>query len=435
MLVMKFGGSSVKDAAMFKQVAEIVAEQAKTEKPVVVLSAVKGTTDLLLNSIEEACNSTFDSYSKITTMHGEILADLDLPQTLLDTELDELREALEVISRTKEKNKQMTDYVSFFGERMSTIILAQLLKTKAYISGDIGVLTDSQFGDARLLPEAYEEIKKHLTSLDHIPIITGFGGKDKKGEFTTFSRGGSDYVGALIGSAIDATEIQIWTDVNGFLTSDPRVIENTKTIEIMSFDEASQLSYFGAKVLHPKTIWPAIKKDIPVVVKNTFNPTHKGTTIVPSAEKKHITAVSYKKGIIAINVRSLRMLDGYGYLARIFNVFQEFHKPVDMIATSEVDVSLTIDNDEKLDEITSALNEIARISVYRPKAIISVVGEGLKKNPELTGEIITHLTKSGIQVEMISQCHNQVSVCLLVPENLVENAVKVIHCDFFDTKY
>jgi aspartate kinase len=437
MIVMKFGGSSVKDAKMFNKVAEIVTSK-QTQKPVVVLSAVKGTTDQLLAALNESIDDKYDSYKKIENNHKIILQDLDITQDLVDEELNDLKKALEVNSKEKDQDAKLIDYISFFGERMSVKILAALLnkqgtKSESFVSGDIGLITDSKFGDATILGDSPKKLNDFIKKLDLIPIITGFGGKDEKGEFTTFNRGGSDYVAALIGSAIDAEEIQIWTDVNGIMSSDPRIVDNAKTIPELSFDEASELAYFGAKVLHPKTILPAVEKNIPVLVLNTFEPDNKGSTIVKECKndcQDFIKAISYKKGIIIIDFKSTRMLDAHGFLLKIFEVFEKYKKPIDMIATSEINVSMTVDSKENLDNIKQELKGVSRINISENQAIIYVVGTGMKSKPGSAGRIFQTLGKNNINVGLISQCSEEVSVGFAVNEKDAENAVKVLHKEF-----
>jgi aspartate kinase len=434
MIVMKFGGSSVKDAEMFLKVADIVKSKL-SQKPVVVLSAVKGTTDHLIESIKESIDDNYDAFKKIEENHKKIIKDLNIDQTLVDEELNELKKALEVNSKEKDQDAKLADYISYFGERMSVKILAALLnkqntKAESFVSGDIGLLTDSNFGDATILKDSPSKLKDFINKLDLIPIITGFGGKDKKKEFTTFNRGGSDYVAALIGAAIDAEEIQIWTDVNGIMSSDPRLVDSAKTIPELSFDEASELAYFGAKVLHPKTILPAIEKNIPVLVLNTFEPDNKGSTIVKTCKKncdEFIKAISYKKGITIIDFKSTRMLDAHGFLLKIFEVFEKYKKPIDMIATSEINVSLSVDSKEDLDNITKELKDISRINISENQAIIYVVGTGMKNKPGSAGRIFQILGKNNINVGLISQCSEEVSVGFVVDEKDAEETVKVLH--------
>ncbi|MFT4303687.1 MAG: aspartate kinase [Candidatus Woesearchaeota archaeon] len=435
MLVMKFGGSSVKDANLFHQVKEIVTKKLN-KKPVVVLSAVKGTTDLLFLAIDEALNGVFTSYNTICNNHKKIISDLEIDNNIIDDELKELRNVLDVICKTKDKSKQMFDYVSFFGERMCVKIFSALLNkeninAKSYVSGEIGMITNSNFGDARLLPESYDLLNKNILAMDHIPVITGFGGKDKLGEFTTFQRGGSDYVASLIGAAINAEAIEIWTDVNGILSTNPKIVPEARTIPLLTFDEASELAYFGAKVLHPKTILPAIKKNIPVYVLNTYEPDNPGSKIVSMTnDVSGVKGISYKKGIIVIYVKSTRMLDAYGFMAKIFEIFNKYHKPVDMISTSEVSVSITVDSPDFVDKICNDLTGIALTEVFINRAILYIVGQGMNKKLGVAGKMFSALGDHQINVEMISQCNDEVSIGCVVKEDDVEDAVKALHKTF-----
>ena len=433
MIVMKFGGSSVKDAVMFKTVADIVKSKLD-KKPVVVLSAVKGITDTLIASYKEAVQQKFDSYQKIIDIHKKIISDLGVDSDVVKEELDELKEVLDVIAKTKEQSAQMLDYVSFFGERMSTKIWAAYMTkigmpAKAFVSGDIGLITDSHFGDATILESSFEKMKNEISKIKVLPVVTGFGGKDENGEYTTFNRGGSDYVASLVGAGIDAEVIEIWTDVNGVMSADPRVVPGAKTIPELSFDEASELAYFGAKVLHPKTILPAIEKNIPVLVLNTFEPTNKGTRIVKNQKESpgHIKSISWKKGISVIDVKSTRMIDAYGYLAKIFSVFDKYKKPVDMITTSEINVSMTVDSKENVENIVNELKHIAEIDLAYDKAIVYVVGASMKRKIGTASKIFDILAKSNININMISQCFEEISIGLVVDENVAESVVKILH--------
>ncbi len=426
--VMKFGGSSLKDANSFLKVIDIIKKENNT---VVVTSAINNITNLLLLAINEAKNKKYTTYFKILKNHEKIIKQLKLKENILEKEFQELKEDLKKISFIK-INKKTKDKILFYGEIFSAKLLAKKLNAKYVFSGEIGVLTDSSFGNACLLKESYNLIKQNLKKENKTIVVTGYGGKDKNQNCTTFSRNGSDYVATIIGVAIDAKEIQIWKDVDGFLTADPNIISNPKKIKIMTFDEASQLAYFGAKILHPKTIWPAIKKQIPVVIKNTFNPLEEGTKIISKTDKKGITAISFKKNITIINIRSVRMLDVYGYLSRIFEVFNNYAKPVDVITTSEIDVSLSVDDDEHLEEIIKDLKKIAHVNVYKNKTILLVVGEGLKNNTRKTSEIINQIAKANIPIEMISQCHKQINLTLIISERYLEKALLDLHFRFFE---
>ncbi|MBU1854656.1 MAG: aspartate kinase, partial [Nanoarchaeota archaeon] len=338
-----------------------------------------------------------------------------------------------VISMTKSKNKKIEDHIFFFGERMSVKILAQHLsmkgiKAESRISGDVGMITNSEFGAAEILDESFEKINYELTKIKGIPIITGFGGKDCNGEFTTFSRGGSDYVASLIGAAVQAERIEIWTEVNGVMTTNPQIVKEAKTIPLLTFNEASELAYFGAKVLHPKTIIPAINKNIPVKVLNTFEPENEGSTIVcDEVCTQTVKAISYKRGIIIIDVKSSRMLNAHGFLAKIFEVFAKYKKSVDMIATSEIKVSMSIDCDDNLRKIIRELKKIANVKISKNKAIICVVGQGINNNIFVTEKIFGSLREINTTVEMVSQCYDNVSINLVIENSKVEKTVKCLH--------
>jgi aspartate kinase len=432
MIVMKFGGSSVKDAEMFKNVFSIVKSKID-KKPIVVLSAVKGTTDQLITTMDEALNSDFSSYHKIIEKHKKIISDLNIDPHLLDSEFNELKETLDVINHSKEHNKQMLDYICFFGERMCVKILAEYMElnnidANSVISGDAGLITDSKFGDATILETSYDAMNNFFSNFKSIPVVTGFGGKDEMGEFTTFNRGGSDYVAALIGAAINAEAIEIWTDVSGIMSCDPRLVENVKYIPELSFDEASELAYFGAKVLHPKTIWPAIKKDIPVYVLNTYEPEHLGSKIVKNVEKKkEVTGLTYKKGITVITAKSTRMINAHGYLSRIFQVFEKYKKPVDMLSTSEVSVSMTVDSKENIPEIINELKDIAHITTGENKAVIYVVGENIFTDIDITGHVFSIMSNMRINIEMVSICFSGISIGFIIDEDKAQEAIKELH--------
>jgi len=436
MIVMKFGGSSVKDATKIKEVAEIVKSRLD-KKPIVVLSAVKGITDKLIAALAESLEGNFDSYEEIVKKHKEILKNLGLDEGFVDAELEELKKALEVNVNEKINDKKILDYISFFGERMSTKLLAGYMnkigiKSEAFVSGDIGLLTNSNFGEATFIESSYDKMNEAISKIDVLPIVTGFGGKDENGDFATFNRGGSDYVAALIGAAVNAEEIQIWTDVNGVMTTDPRIVDNAKTIQEISFNEASELAYFGAKVLHPKTIIPAIEKDIVVKVLNTYEPDHPGTSIVSKVSGKgSVKAIACKRNVSLVLINSTRMLNAHGFLAKIFTIFEKYSRSVDMIATSEVSVSLTVNDDSNLDKIQEELSKIAEVEVKNDKAIVCVVGEGMKNVPGIAGKIFGCLGKSDFNIEMISQGASEINIGFVVDNDKAENVVKVLHKEYF----
>jgi aspartate kinase len=439
MIVMKFGGTSVGSAERIKAVAEIVAMQ-KGKKPVVVVSAVGGVTDMLISAAKKALSGVVDA-SSIEEKHADILEKLNLGKDIISQQLGELKEALALVAKTKDNSSRMIDLVSSFGERISARIVAAHLnskgvKARSFDAYEIGLLTDSNFGGAEPLPSSYEEIKEALASIEEVPVITGFIAKNEQGDITTLGRGGSDYSAAIIGAAIGAEEIQIWTDVDGIMTSDPKVVKEARTIPRLSFSEAAELAVFGARILHPKTILPAVKKSIPVRVLNSFNPASSGTTILNEVENSNgvVKAIVLKKGITLFNITSTRMLLAYGFLAKLFKVFDKYKVSVDMIATSEVSVSLTIDKsngDSLLDNLAEELREIGDITIGGGKSIICLVGKGMKNTVGLAGKIFSIMGNNGINIEMISQGASEINIAFIVNDKDAEKAVQCLHKEFF----
>ena len=439
MMVMKFGGTSVGGAEQIKGVADIVKSYID-KKPVVVVSAVTKITDKLIEAANAASqgkrNEALENINKIN--YG-ILEKLGLNKSLIGKDIEELSRIISKIKDNKKIDGEVMDNVQSFGERMSSkIVAAQLNKigveAQAFNAWDLGFVTTSDFGNAEPLEEAYTSLDSNIKKLNAVPVITGFIGKTENGEVTTLGRGGSDYSAAIIGSAINADEIQIWTDVDGILTTDPRIVNNAKTIGKISFAEASELAYFGAKVLHPKSILPAMNKNIPVKVLNTFNPERPGTTILSKAKSGKsnvIKAIACKKNITLVNITSTRMFGAYGFLAKLFSIFDKYKKSVDVISTSEVSVSLSVDNDKNLNNIADELRKIGNVNILRDKSIICVVGEGMKHTPGIAGKAFSALGKNQINIEMISQGASEINITLIVDGKDAEKAVKVLHKEYF----
>jgi aspartate kinase len=439
MIVMKFGGTSVGSAERIRNVADIVVSRLD-KGPAVVVSAVGGITDKLIESSNVAVNgeSPDEHLTFIENKHHEILRELGLDESLVDDLLSEFREVIMGIKEKKEADVKTMDIVQSFGERMSSRIVAGHLtkighKAFACFAWDYGMITDDNFEGAEPLKSSFKVMKEKVSGVDGIPIITGFIGKNEDGEITTLGRGGSDYTAALYGAALGAEEIQIWTDVDGVMTADPRVVSDAQTILQVSFAEASELAYLGAKVLHPKTIIPAMNKNIPVRVLNTYNVDGEGTVILKEAGKsdKTVKAITAKKNVIVLNITSSRMLDAHGFLAKIFTIFAKNNKSVDMISTSEVSVSLTIDNDKDLDKIEKQLGKIAYVRVEKEKAIISLIGEGMKCTYGLAGKIFTALGNHKINIDMISQGASEINVGFVVDSAAADKVVKLLHEEVF----
>ncbi len=437
MIVMKFGGTSVGSASMIKEAVSIV--KANTDRqPIVVVSAISKITDMLIDSAKKESEEREKVLRDIKDKHNAIIAELGLKKETASKEIEELHQmAIQLKNPTK---KEMDKLVSF-GERISSAIFAEAaakqgIDAKNYNAYDIGMITDQNFGSAEVLPEAYSLIEINISKMQHIPVITGFIGKSKNGDITTLGRGGSDYTAAIIGAAVNADEVQIWTDADGIMTADPRIVENARTIDTVSFGEASELAYLGAKVLHPKTILPVMNKGIPVRVLNTYNPKGKGTKIVMNAENgsERITSITYKKNVSIITINSARMFLLHGFLHKIFKTFDEHKVSVDMISTSEVSVSVTVDNKANTDitGLIEDLRKIAEVEIESNKASVSVVGRGIKKEHGITGEIFSALSE--INIEMISQGASEINIGMVLNEEDSDKAVREIHNAFFGGK-
>jgi aspartate kinase len=440
MIVMKFGGTSVGSAERIRNVADIVVSRLD-KGPAVVVSAVGGITDKLIESSNVAVNgeSPDEHLTFIENKHHEILRELGLDESLVDDLLSEFREVIMGIKEKKEADVKTMDIVQSFGERMSSRIVAGHLtkighKAFACFAWDYGMITDDNFEGAEPLKSSFKVMKEKVSGVDGIPIITGFIGKNEDGEITTLGRGGSDYTAALYGAALGAEEIQIWTDVDGVMTADPRVVSDAQTILQVSFAEASELAYFGVRVLHTKTILPAVKKNIPVTVLNSFNPESVGTLILNGVEKSKqiVKAITSKKNITLIHVDSKRMLGAYGFLARLFDVFYKYKQSIDVISTSEVSVSMTADNGKNLNDIALDLRGIAEVKVIKNKAVVCIVGEGMKHTPGVAGRIFSILGKNNINIEMISQGASEINITFIVDGKDAEHAIRVLHGEYFE---
>ncbi|MBI2930006.1 MAG: aspartate kinase [Planctomycetes bacterium] len=437
MIVMKFGGSSVSDAERIRDVLEIV--RARLDRaPIVVISAFRGVTDDLFALAEEALRSDFSRLEKVRARHHEAADALGVDRDLLRENLEELSVLLKGISLVKELTPRTLDYVVSFGERLSTRLIAAAftrvgVPAEQHDAFDIGLLTDDHFGGAQPLPEAEPEIKRHVGRMAKLPVITGYIGKTRDGDITTLGRNGSDFTATIIGAAVGAEEVQIWSDTDGIMTADPRLVPEARPIEQLTFEEASELAYYGGKVLHPATIVPAILKRIPVRALNTFKPDHKGTTILPSIENHPtgVKSIAHHLGNYVVNITSSRMLMGHGFLARIFEIFARHKIVVNMVATSEVSVSVTTDSPRHLDRAAKELEAIGEVSVEKNCAIVCVVGEGLKFMAGIAGDVFWALREAGVNVLMISQGASKINVAFVVKDEDVHRAVRALHRKFF----
>ena len=439
MLVMKFGGTSVGDAERIKDVASLVKSFLR-RKPIVVVSAVAKITDALITLARESAKGPGDgALQRIHRAHDGIISQLDLDARLLEKEFRELGSLAAKTSKKRKLDRKTMDHFQSFGERMSARIVAAHLnkigvKAQAFPAWEMGMITNEEFGDAEPLESSPALIKKKVTALRVVPIITGFIGKTKKGEIVTLGRGGSDYTAAIIGAAINAESIQVWKEVDGIMTTDPRIVPEAKTVPELAFEEACELAYFGAKVLHPKAILPAMNKGIPVQVLNTFNPRGKGTTIVSNFKEREkesdtVEAFTHKKNITIIHIRSPEFFEGTGLLAHIFGLFEQHDTGVDIVSTSVVSVSLTIDTDEHLGSILPGLRKLGDVEVVGGKAIVCAVG-GKVNAAGVAGRMFTVLGEHNIAVEMISQAASDISITFVVDDKDAQEAIRILHREY-----
>jgi len=445
MIVMKFGGTSLANAERISNVYEIVKTRLH-KNPIVVVSAVSGVTDLLINVAKEASKgiNPNEKTEEIINLHKKIIKKLNLNEEILIDDFIRLHDTLNGIYLLNELSLRSIDLISSFGEIFSSKIIAgyfnsKCLSSKQYAGWDAGILTNDNFTNSEILEETYEIIKNKLNEFNEVPIVTGFIAKNKDGEITTLGRGGSDYTAAIIGAALDADEIEIWTDVDGIKTADPRIIRNTKQWDKVTFNEASEMAYFGAKILHPKTIKPAINKNIPVRILNTYNPINSGTLVIKDDERECIfRAISLKKNITVIRICSTDMLFAYGFLAKIFEIFNRYKLSIDLISTSEVTVSLTLDNingnSNYLGSVISELKEIAKIEVFNDRSIICITGKDIKNKPHILKKISKVFNDLNVNIELISQGASPLSISFVIRQEDSVNIIKELHKELFENE-
>ena len=437
-VVMKFGGTSVADAAAFDNVARIVANE-RDAAPIVVVSAMSGVTDSLLAATNIA------SLEHVFERHRAVAREL-LDSSQAAAFIDRLRDAADqiasLLARKPAEHKSVQDAVVSFGETLSSMLLAQVLNQKGIKARQVDarrcIVTDEEHTSATpLMAETFARSKSELIPVLEsgvVPVLGGFIGSTMQGVTTTLGRGGSDYTAALIGAALGVREIQIWTDVTGVLTADPRVVPEAQTVERLSYGEAAELAYFGAKVLHPKTIQPAIENSIPVRICNSRTPHEPGTLVGPETETspRTIKAIAHKMGVTTVQISSARMLGAYGFLRALFEVFDRHRTVVDVVTTSEVSVSLSLDDASALPAIVAELEQLGTVRVEKGRAIVCVVGEGLRGTPGIAARVFSAI--SDINVTLISQGASSINFTFAIEEVRVKEAVTRLHEEFFATR-
>lgn len=436
MRVLKFGGTSVGVALNAEQALALVRSRAASEDLIVVVSALSGVTNLLVDASRPAAPRRALA-KQLRERHESHAAALGVVSARMLALLDALeRELLEPASEPA-LSKSARDSVLSYGERLSAELFAAALtargtRAQAVVAGEAGLVTDDRFGQAAPLPEAATRLAHGpLATRDALPVVTGFLGATIDGRITTLGRGGSDYSAAIIGAALEADEIEIWTDTNGMLSADPRVVPEARPVPRLSFAEACELAYFGAKVLHPKTLLPAMERGIPVRICNTARPDDPGSRITADAEPEpqgwRVKSIASKQGVTAITIVSTRMLLAHGFLARVFEVFGRHHVVVDLVTTSEVSISVTVDDTSRLAAALTELEGIGRVEVREGLAVIAVVGEGAPTQVGLAGHVFTLLGGVGVPVEMISQGASRVNLSFVVAGREATRVVKLLH--------
>ena len=451
-VVMKFGGSSVVDAAAIDRVVSIVTEErTRGRAPVVVVSALGGVTDRLLaladtartgegrREIDAAVGALRDRHLDEASRLG---ADRDAGLlAAIDGELGGLRAALHQIAERRTADPALLDVIAAAGELLSSRLVAAAMVVRGLPSvwvdaREVIVTSDAHMCALPLMEETAAAASASIAPLlsdGRVPVLGGFVGRTVAGATTTLGRGGSDYSASLVGAALDASEIQIWTDVDGMLTADPRIVDDAEVVPHLSFAEAAELAYFGAKVLHPSTIFPAISRNIPVRILNSHRPSAEGTLITadPPRRRGHrpLAALACKRGITILDITSTRMLMAHGFLRRVFEVFEVHATAVDVVTTSEVSVSVTIDDNRRGAAIVAALLEIAEVTVEEQMAILTVVGDRLTTHSALAARIVGALTD--FPLRMVSQAASRRNVTIVLPEASLAPAMRHLHRELF----
>ncbi len=450
-VVMKFGGTSVEDASAMLRTARIVAgRQAKGLKPVVVVSAMSKVTDQLLACAAAASagrgdrEAALEITSRLRMRHLQTASELVSGERLttlqqdINRAFDSLDELARGIAILRELTPRTADLIVSYGERLSSVIVTAAFAEhglpSAHIDARDVILTDAHFGKATPDQAAIEQALMTkvlpLTDRGDIPVMGGFIGCSE-GMTTTLGRGGSDYTGALVGGGLHAGAIEIWTDVDGIMTTDPRICPDALRVKTISFEEAAELAYFGAKVLHPATILPAVQKNIPVWVLNSRNAENEGTVITAMAPpcSSTLKSIAVKRGLTIVDIVASRMLLAHGFLKLVFDVFDRHGCAIDMVSTSEVSISVTVDSREALPAISADLSKIADVKFEGSKALVCLVGEDIRGHSGVAAQVFGAV--SHINMRMISQGASEINMSFMINEDDVQDAVRALHTHFF----
>jgi aspartate kinase len=447
---MKFGGTSVADPDAINRLIGIVRQrQAKTRSaPVVVVSALSGVTDKLVAIAQLAEDGASDkaaaAVQALLERHLSVAAAVTSASRAaalaeVRREIEELNGLVHALSVLREVSPRSRDAVHAVGEVVSSRIVAAAFAdhgiASSWVDARTVLITDAEHGAAAPdMMETCDRARERIAPLvaeGKVVVLGGFIGSTANGITSTLGRGGSDYSAAIFGSCLDADEIQIWTDVDGMLTADPRIVPQPHLVPQLSFNEASELAYFGAKVLHPSTILPAVAKNIPVRILNSRRPENTGTLITAQADHPggRLTALACKRDVTVIDITSTRMLMAHGFLRRLFEVFERFKTAVDVVTTSEVSVSVTVDDTRRLEAILDNLHNFAEASCEREMAIICAVGENLRSDSTLFAKAVTALER--IPLRLVSQAGPRRNVTFVLRDADVPHAMMRLHETFF----
>ena len=448
---MKFGGTSVEDAAAILRTASIVEGRvAKGLRPVVVVSAMAKVTDQLLACAAAALagrgdrEAAIDIAARLRVRHLQAAKDLVKGDRLDSLELDinrafdGLEELLRGVAVVGELTARTSDLIVSFGERLSSVMVTAAFAERGLNSVHVDarevILTDDHYGKAAPDETAIEHALRQnvlpLLTAGEVPVMGGFIGSCND-VTTTLGRGGGDYTAALVGGGLHAGAIEIWTDVNGIMTTDPRICPDALRVRTISFEEAAELAYFGAKVLHPATILPAVQKNIPVFVLNSRNATNEGTriTATPPPCASPFKSIAAKKKLTIIDIVASRMLLAHGFLKMVFDIFDKHKCAIDMVSTSEVSISVTVDSRESLPAIREELGRIADVKYESDKALICLVGEDIRGQSGIAAQVFAAV--SHVNIRMISQGASEINMSFMINEEDVEEAVRSLHKKFF----
>ena len=449
-VVQKFGGTSVADPDAIRRLIAIArtARERDGRGPVVVVSAMSKVTDALLTCAAEAGASRLDAaigrLQQLRERHvtaAKALANGSADALVADVidHFDQLTAITRSLAVLREVSLRTLDAVAAMGELLSSRIVAAAFAQAGlpgeWVDARRAIVTNDDHTRATpLMRETTAALRASVLPVVErggMPVLGGFVGATPEGHTTTLGRGGSDYSGALVGAALDAREIQIWTDVDGMLTADPRLIGAPRLVPTLSFAEAAELAYFGAKVLHPSTILPAVERDIPVRILNSWKPDAAGTliTAVPPAAATPLTGLAAKRDLTVVDITSTRMLMAYGFLRRVFEVFERFRTAVDVVTTSEVSVSVTVDDRRHLDAIVEALSEFASVSTEPDMALLCAVGDRLRNEPAIAARVVAVLEE--VPLRMISQAASRRNITVIMRQADLPHAMRRLHNEFF----